>query len=115
LPNVAEDYVHRIGRTGRAGAGGRALSLVSHDELDLLKGIQRLLRREIRLDPVPGFEPSSVPPAAEAESSGDRRARPANTARHPRGQSPRRGQARPIEPRPAGGRSRGRAGTRAEP
>ncbi len=62
LPNVAEDYVHRIGRTGRAGAGGNALSLVSHDERGLLQGIQRLLRREIPLTPVAGFEPSAVPP-----------------------------------------------------
>lgn len=62
LPNVAEDYVHRIGRTGRAGSAGCALSLVSHDEQGLLKGIQRLLRREIPLSPVAGFEPSAVAP-----------------------------------------------------
>ncbi|HKK90541.1 MAG TPA: DEAD/DEAH box helicase [Desulfobacteraceae bacterium] len=47
LPNVAEDYVHRIGRTGRAGADGVALSLVSQDEEKLLKGIQRLLKHQI--------------------------------------------------------------------
>lgn len=69
LPNVAEDYVHRIGRTGRAGAGGKALSLVSHDERGLLQGIQRLLRREIVLDPVVGFEPSLVPPESEPDRS----------------------------------------------
>jgi ATP-dependent RNA helicase RhlE len=69
LPNVAEDYVHRIGRTGRAGAGGRALSLVSHDERGLLDGIQRLLRKEIALDPVVGFEPSLVPPETEPDRS----------------------------------------------
>jgi ATP-dependent RNA helicase RhlE len=68
LPNVAEDYVHRIGRTGRAGAGGCALSLVSHDEQGLLKGIQRLLRREIPLTTVAGFEPSAQPPP---DSEGD--------------------------------------------
>jgi ATP-dependent RNA helicase RhlE len=67
LPNVAEDYVHRIGRTGRAGAGGQALSLVSHDELGLLKGIQRLLGRQITLHPVAGFEPSLTPPPCEPE------------------------------------------------
>ncbi|TCT22737.1 DEAD/DEAH box helicase [Thiobaca trueperi] len=67
LPNVAEDYVHRIGRTGRAGAGGRALSLVSHDEVGLLKGIQRLLRRDIALEPVVGFEPSLTPPPCEPD------------------------------------------------
>jgi ATP-dependent RNA helicase RhlE len=71
LPNVAEDYVHRIGRTGRAGAGGNALSLVSHDERGLLQGIQRLLRREIPLTPVAGFEPSAVPPP-DADEDADR-------------------------------------------
>lgn len=79
LPNVAEDYVHRIGRTGRAGAGGCALSLVSHDEQGLLKGIQRLLRRDIPLTPVVGFEPSAVPPPdpeGDAERSRGRGARP---------------------------------------
>ncbi|MBK1694421.1 ATP-dependent RNA helicase RhlE [Chromatium weissei] len=73
LPNVAEDYVHRIGRTGRAGAGGRALSLVSHDEMGLLKGIQRLLGRQITLHPVAGFEPSLTPPANNSEPSERRR------------------------------------------
>ncbi len=67
LPNVAEDYVHRIGRTGRAGAGGQALSLVSHDEMALLKGIQRLLGRQITLNPVAGFEPSLTPPPCDPE------------------------------------------------
>ncbi|MDH5784426.1 MAG: DEAD/DEAH box helicase [Chromatiales bacterium] len=47
LPNVAEDYVHRIGRTGRAGNEGQALSLVCIDELKLLNDIERLLKREI--------------------------------------------------------------------
>ena len=67
VPMNAEDYVHRIGRTGRAGAGGRALSLVSHDEVGLLKGIQRLLRRDIALEPVVGFEPSLTPPPCEPD------------------------------------------------
>ena len=69
LPNVAEDYVHRIGRTGRAGSGGRALSLVSHDEMGLLKGIQRLLGRQITLNPVDGFEPSLSPPPCDPDPS----------------------------------------------
>jgi ATP-dependent RNA helicase RhlE len=56
LPMVAEDYVHRIGRTGRAGAQGRAISLVAQDEAHLLRDIQRLLQREIALEPVAGFE-----------------------------------------------------------
>ena len=45
LPNVPEDYVHRIGRTGRAGATGIAVSLVAHDELGLLKDIEKVLRK----------------------------------------------------------------------
>ena len=47
LPNVPEDYVHRIGRTGRAGATGAAVSLVDPSEVKLLKGIERLINREI--------------------------------------------------------------------
>jgi ATP-dependent RNA helicase RhlE len=47
LPNIAEDYVHRIGRTGRAGNEGEAMSLVCVDELQLLKDIERLTKREI--------------------------------------------------------------------
>src|SRR5690349_14170208 len=58
LPMVAEDYVHRIGRTGRNGATGEALSLVSPDEGGLLRQIQRMLKAEIQMDPVRGFEPS---------------------------------------------------------
>ncbi len=57
LPNVAEDYVHRIGRTGRAGTEGRALSLVSADERGLLLDIERLLRKEIPKETIVGFEP----------------------------------------------------------
>ncbi|MBD8880319.1 DEAD/DEAH box helicase [Rhodanobacter sp. 7MK24] len=59
LPMVAEDYVHRIGRTGRAGSEGMAVSLVSHDESGLLRDIRKLLKDEIAIDHVAGFEPSS--------------------------------------------------------
>jgi len=58
LPNVAEDYVHRIGRTGRAGREGRAISLVSPDEAKQLKDIQRLINREIPSEAVAGYHPS---------------------------------------------------------
>jgi len=58
LPMVAEDYVHRIGRTGRNGATGEALSLVSPDEAGLLRKIQRMLKADIAMETVPGFEPS---------------------------------------------------------
>ncbi|MBD2797006.1 ATP-dependent RNA helicase RhlE [Xenorhabdus sp. 18] len=64
LPNVAEDYVHRIGRTGRADATGQALSLVCVDEHKLLKDIERLLKREIPRIAIPGYEPD---PSIKAE------------------------------------------------
>jgi ATP-dependent RNA helicase RhlE len=57
LPNVAEDYVHRIGRTGRAGNEGEAMSLVCVDELNLLKDIEKLIKRDIQKDVIDGFEP----------------------------------------------------------
>ncbi len=58
LPMVAEDYVHRIGRTGRNGMTGEALSLVSPEEGGLLRQIQRMLKAEIVMDTVDGFAPS---------------------------------------------------------
>ena len=57
LPNVPEDYVHRIGRTGRAGAQGEAISLACVDEEIFLKDIERLIKRSIPREVVPGFEP----------------------------------------------------------
>ncbi len=56
LPNIAEDYIHRIGRTGRAGATGKAISLVCVDEFDDLKGIERLLKKLIDRKELAGFE-----------------------------------------------------------
>ena len=53
LPHVAEDYVHRIGRTARASASGRATSFVAAEELPLLKGIERLTRNNIKRSPIP--------------------------------------------------------------
>jgi len=64
LPNVPEDYVHRIGRTGRAGNEGEALSLVCVDERDYLRDIERVLHREIPKVVIAGFEPD---PAIKAE------------------------------------------------
>ena len=57
LPNVPEDYVHRIGRTGRAGAQGEAISLVCVDEDAFLRDIEKLIKRSIPREVVPGFEP----------------------------------------------------------
>ncbi|MES2311118.1 MAG: DEAD/DEAH box helicase [Pseudomonadota bacterium] len=59
LPMVAEDYVHRIGRTGRAGMEGLAVSLVSHDESGLLRDIRKLLSQDIAINNVTGYEPST--------------------------------------------------------
>jgi ATP-dependent RNA helicase RhlE len=87
LPNVPEDYVHRIGRTGRAGMTGEALSLVSEDEHEFLRDIEKLLKRSIERVVVPGFEPGTAP-AAPAEAQGERR----------------EGERREREPRPQGGR-----------
>ncbi len=64
LPNVPEDYVHRIGRTGRAGREGIALSLVCVDENDYLRGIERLISQKIPKEVVVGFE---VDPSIQAE------------------------------------------------
>jgi ATP-dependent RNA helicase RhlE len=64
LPNVPEDYVHRIGRTGRAGNEGEAASLVCIDEHKLLKDIERLLKQSLKQVMIPGFEPN---PSIKAE------------------------------------------------
>jgi ATP-dependent RNA helicase RhlE len=64
LPNQAEDYVHRIGRTGRAGHPGQAISLVAAEERELLRAIERLIGSPLPQQVVPGFEPTvlSAPP-----------------------------------------------------
>jgi ATP-dependent RNA helicase RhlE len=64
LPNVAEDYVHRIGRTGRAGREGEAVSLVCIDEHKLLKDIEKLIKREIPQSIIDGYQPD---PSIRAE------------------------------------------------
>ncbi len=63
LPSVPEDYVHRIGRTGRAGSEGVAVSLVSFDEDKQLRDIERLLKRSIESVEIPGFEGETLPGA----------------------------------------------------
>ena len=57
LPIVAQDYIHRIGRTGRAGAGGEAISLLCADEVARLAEIEALLRQKLRRIEEPGFAP----------------------------------------------------------
>ena len=58
LPNIPEDYVHRIGRTGRAGASGKAISIVSIDEYAYARGIEKLLKIKLNSSVIPGFEPT---------------------------------------------------------
>ncbi len=60
LPNVSEDYVHRIGRTGRAGASGEALSLVSLDEVGYLKDIEKLIGERLQPKTLPNFQPTET-------------------------------------------------------
>ncbi|HEY5994477.1 MAG TPA: DEAD/DEAH box helicase [Gallionellaceae bacterium] len=104
LPNVPEDYVHRIGRTGRAGAEGEASSLVCIDEHKLLRDIERLIKREIPVVQVPGFEPD---PNIKAEPipNGQNRGNGQNRAggAQGRGRAPSQGQGRSQSAqRPAG-------------
>ena len=73
LPNISEDYVHRIGRTGRAGASGEALSLVSADETTYLRDIQKLVGMKIPVEIVEGFEPdpnASTEPIKQGKGGG---------------------------------------------
>ncbi|QGX91007.1 ATP-dependent RNA helicase RhlE [Tatumella sp. TA1] len=113
LPNVAEDYVHRIGRTGRAAASGSALSLVCVDEYKLLRDIERLLKKEIPRLAIPGYEPD---PSIKADpiQNGRQGGRGAGRGGRAESNGP-RGQARPQgqnSPRP---RSRSASNTTARP
>ena len=89
LPFDPQDYIHRIGRTGRAGSSGIAISLVTPDEVELLRGVQRLLKKAIPYQVVEGYTPD---PATEPQpigrgapmSSGARRSSGSGYARRPR-------------------------------
>jgi ATP-dependent RNA helicase RhlE len=88
LPMVAEDYVHRIGRTGRAGSTGDAISLVCVDEAPLLRDIERLLGRPIPSEVIPGFEPDrSIRPEPIRQRSQGGGGRPIPVHRAPMGDS----------------------------
>ena len=67
LPKAPADYVHRIGRTGRAGEEGQAISLVSHDEVGALRQVEKLIGKAIKREQVEGFEQSAVAPPMPPE------------------------------------------------
>ena len=78
LPNISEDYVHRIGRTGRAGASGQAISLVSADETSYLAGIEKLIDEKIKVEIIEGFEPdpnASTEPIKPGQNRGRNQSR----------------------------------------
>ena len=105
LPMVAEDYVHRIGRTGRNGASGEALSLVAPEEGGLLRQIQRMLKADIVMQTVDGFEPSRpIRLDAPIPKNGGGQQR-----RQPMGGRPAQ---RPGEQKPGGQRAPRKAGAR---
>ncbi len=90
LPNIAEDYVHRIGRTGRAGAKGEALSLVCVDENDYLRGIEKLVGIKIDSREIEGFEVDPSIPAEDPNPMRKGRGGRNNSSR-PKGNSSRNG------------------------
>jgi ATP-dependent RNA helicase RhlE len=96
LPNVPEDYVHRIGRTGRAGATGKAVSLVDAEESGYLQQIEKLTRQRIPVGQIAGFAPSAeaMARAATAEREADRALRQ-SMAKRSRHTAPNRGDSAP--------------------
>ena len=106
LPNVPEDYVHRIGRTGRAAATGEALSLVCVDEHKLLRDIEKLLKKEIPRITTPGYEPD---PSIKAEPIQNGRQQRSGGGGRGRGQGQGQGAGRAQQPRRQdGGASKGK-------
>ena len=111
LPNVPEDYVHRIGRTGRAGATGEAVSLVCVDEKDMLKDIEKLTKRELPREIVAGFEPdpNAKPQPIQLRSGAGRHQQPGRGGRG-QAQGQGQGQNRAAAPRPNAGPAKGPGG-----
>ncbi len=115
LPNVAEDYIHRIGRTGRAGNEGEAMSLVCVDELKLLKDIERLTKRAIPKVVIEGYDPDPSIKAEPINRGGGRQQKGARkpAGRHSNGNkaaSSRNGQRPPFKGR---SNNQSRSGNRA--
>lgn len=89
LPNISEDYVHRIGRTGRAGASGEAISLVSADETTFLRDIEKLVGERIPVEIMEGYEPdpnASTEPIKQGQG-GRNRGSSSNSGRNSGGNS----------------------------
>ena len=101
LPNVAEDYVHRIGRTGRAGKEGEAISLVCAEEMEQLVAIERLIKRPIERAIIDGFEPKQELPTVLSGKS--------KTKSKPR--TGRSGRLKPKAGRKQGGQANATAGS----
>jgi ATP-dependent RNA helicase RhlE len=101
LPNIPEDYVHRIGRTGRAGASGEAISLVSVDENEYVRGIEKLLGTRLDTEVIEGFEPTE-----KLQEILDKKAE--NKAQNQRGRQNSRGRDQSNNSKSGGNRSRGR-------
>jgi ATP-dependent RNA helicase RhlE len=97
IPHSPEDYVHRIGRTGRAGLAGEAISLVAPTDLEALAAIERLIKKKLDRVLVPGFQPDG----GTAATLMGKEARPAPRRESaPREQAPREAAPRPMAPRP---------------
>ena len=103
LPNVPEDYVHRIGRTGRAGATGIAVSLVAQDEIGLLKDIEKVLRKPIPQLALPHFKRAQPQPQRESAAPTQRHATSAPSRPHAHKQT--HGQSQPKQQQPHGQRA----------
>ncbi|GAB2508983.1 DEAD/DEAH box helicase [Pseudoxanthomonas sangjuensis] len=123
LPMVAEDYVHRIGRTGRNGSQGEAVSLVGQDDAKYLRAIVRLLKQDMEIRDVPGFEPqvpirwgNSAPGKAEQPGGQRPPRKPQGNkpvhARRPHGDAPRHAHAGPKKH--GSGERRGQQGQRGQ-
>ncbi len=82
LPNVPEDYVHRIGRTGRAGSKGQAVSLVSADEFKQLRDIENLIKQQLDRILVDGFEPHHDVPASNSNVKSSKQNKPRNNSQN---------------------------------
>lgn len=104
IPNISEDYVHRIGRTGRAGANGEAISLVSADETTFLRDIEKLIGMKLPVDILEGFEPDPNASTAPIKPGQNRRQQPRNNK--PKGE---KGNSRGKTSSNSGGRNRNKS------